>query len=183
VSAGDEQPVWSPFVRIFHWSLVASVALAWVTTEVGRRLHEPIGWAMVALLALRLVWGAASPQRAERFASFVRGPRAVWAYAREVLHARAPRYLGHNPLGGWMVLALLVTLAAVAVTGWLMTTDAFWGSELMEELHEGVAEALLGLVALHVAGVVYTGWHQRENLVRAMLSGRKRAPGPGDIDA
>ena len=74
-------------------------------------------------------------------------------------------------------------LAAIAVTGWLMTTDMFWGSELMEEVHEALAEGLLVLVALHVAGVFYTGWHQRENLVRAMLSGRKRAPGPGDIDA
>ena len=161
---------------------MGSVALAWITSEVGRSLHEPIGWAIVALLALRTVWGLAANDRAARFGSFVRGPAAVLAYTRDMLRQRAPRFLGHNPLGGWMVLALMVTLAAVAATGWLMTSDAFFGGEVMEEVHEALAEGLLGLVALHVAGVVYTGWHQRENLVRAMLSGRKRAPEPGDID-
>jgi cytochrome b len=178
-----EVPVWSRFVRVFHWSLVSTVALAWITTEIGQPLHEPIGWAMVALLVLRLLWGLAGSEHAARFGSFVRGPRAVLAYARDVIARRAPRYLGHNPLGGWMVLSLMLTLALVAVSGWLMTTDAFWGSEIMEELHEGLAEALLVLVALHVAGVFYTGWHQRENLVRAMLSGRKRTPAPGDVEA
>lgn len=179
----SEVTVWSRFVRLFHWSLVTTVALAWITSEVGRGLHEPIGWVMVALLLLRLVWGLSGRDRAARFMSFVRGPRAVLAYARDVLGQRAPRFLGHNPLGGWMVIALMLTLAAVAVTGWLLTIDAFFGSEIMEEAHEALAEALLALVALHVTGVFYTGWHQHENLVRAMLTGRKRAPGPDDIDA
>jgi cytochrome b len=178
-----EVTVWSRFVRLFHWSLVTTVALAWLTSEVGRGLHEPIGWVMVALLMLRIVWGLAGRDRAARFVSFVRGPAAVLAYARDVLGQRAPRFLGHNPLGGWMVIALMLTLAAVAVTGWLLTIDAFFGSEIMEEVHEALALALLALVAVHVAGVFYTGWHQHENLVRAMLTGRKRAPGPGDIDA
>ncbi len=175
--------VWSRFVRLFHWSLVTTVTLAWITSEVGRGLHEPIGWVMVALLVLRLAWGLAGRDRAARFVSFVRGPRAVLAYARDVLGRRAPRFLGHNPLGGWMVIALMLTLVAVALTGWLMTTDAFFGSEFMEEAHEVLAVTVPALVAAHVAGVFYTGRHQRENLVRAMLSGRKRAPGPGDIDA
>ncbi len=178
-----EVTVWSRFVRLFHWSLVTTVALAWITSEVGRGLHEPIGWAMVALLVLRIVWGLAGRDRAARFVSFVRGPRAVLAYARGVLGQRAPRFLGHNPLGGWMVIALMLTLAAVALTGWLLTIDAFFGSEIMEEAHEALAVTLLALVALHVAGVFYAGWHQHENLVRAMLTGRKRAPGPQDIDA
>jgi cytochrome b len=176
-------PAWSRFVRVFHWSLVATVALAWITSEVGRGLHEPIGWVMVALLVLRIGWGLAGSERPARFASFVRGPRAVLTYAGQVLRGRAPRFLGHNPLGGWMVLALMLTLAAVAATGWLMTTDAFFGSARMEHLHEALADGLLALVALHVAGAFYTGRHQHESLVRAMLSGRKRAPGPGDIDA
>lgn len=178
----SEVPVWSRFVRLFHWSLVTTVALAWLTTEVGRGLHEPIGWLMVALLVLRIVWGLAGGERAARFSSFARGPSAVLIYARAMLRRRAPRFLGHNPLGGWMVLALLSTLAAVAASGWLMTTDAFFGSERMEQAHEALAVGLLVLVALHVAGVIYTGAHQHENLLRAMLSGRKRAPEPGDID-
>ncbi len=176
-------PVWGRFVRLFHWSLVATVAGAWLTTEGLRSLHEPIGWAMVVLLAMRVIWGFTGNDRAARFASFVRGRGAVLTYALDVLRQRAPRFLGHNPLGGWMVLALMLSLAAIALSGWLMTTDAFFGSEAMEDAHEALAEGLLGLVALHVAGVIYTGWHQHENLVRAMLSGRKRSPGPQDIDA
>lgn len=178
-----EVPVWSRFVRLFHWSLVTTVALAWLTTEVGRGLHEAIGWAMVALLVLRIFWGLAGNERAARFSSFVRGPSAVLAYARAMMQQRAPRFVGHNPLGGWMVVMLMLTLSAIAFTGWLLGTDAFFGSESMERLHEALAWGLLALVALHVAGVVYTGSHQHENLVRAMLSGSKRAPEPGDIDA
>jgi cytochrome b len=174
--------VWDPLVRVLHWSLVGGVALAWLTTEAGRRWHEPIGWFVMAVVALRLVWGVVG-SHAARFAGFLRGPRAVIGYARHVVHHDAPRYLGHNPLGAWMIVALLLALTAVGVSGWLLTTDAWFGSELMEEVHEALAEGLLVLVALHVAGVFYTGWHQGENLVRAMLSGRKRAPGPGDIDA
>jgi cytochrome b len=179
----SEVPVWSRFVRGFHWLLVAGVTAAWITTEVGDDWHEPIGWAVAALIGLRLVWGVIGPDRAARFASFVHGPSRVWAYARAVLRSRAPRHLGHNPLGGWMVAALLLTLAAITLTGWLMTTDAFWGSEAMEDAHEALAQGLLGLVALHVLGVIFTGVHQRENLVAAMWHGRKRAPGPEDIEA
>lgn len=174
-------PVWSRFVRLFHWSLVAGVAGTWITSEVGRPLHEPIGWIVVGLFLLRGARGLAGGDRAARFASFVRPPAVVLAYARDVRQHRAPRYLGHNPLGGWMVVALLLTVSAVCLTGWLMTTDAFWGSEAMEEVHEALAQGLLGLVALHVAGVVVTGRHQHENLVAAMWHGRKRAPEAGDI--
>lgn len=176
-----EVAAWSRFVRVFHWSLVTSVAAAWLTHEAGRKIHEPIGWIVVGLLVLRLGWGLFGSERAARFGSFVHGPARVLAYAREALQARAPRYLGHNPLGGWMVVALIATLAGVSFTGWLMTTDRFWGNEIMEEIHEVLADGLLVLVALHVAGVVVTGRHQAENLVRAMWTGRKRAPGPGDV--
>jgi cytochrome b len=173
--------VWDRLVRLLHWSLVASVALAWITSEVGRRWHEALGWAVVAIVALRLIWGLAGPATA-RFSSFVRGPHAVLAYAARIAQGRAPRYVGHNPLAGWMIVALLSLLAAISATGWLLTTDAFFGSEAMEDWHEVLAEGLLALVALHVAGVAFTSWHQGENLVRAMWNGRKRASAPGDID-
>lgn len=177
---GATVKVWDPLVRVLHWSLVASVAAAWITSEVGRRWHEPIGWFVLGVVGVRLLWGLVGPHHA-RFTGFLRGPRAVQAYAAAVLRGRAPRHVGHNPLGGWMIVALLLTLLAVGGTGWLMTTDAFFGSELVEEVHEALANGLLGLVALHVAGVVVTGWHQGENLARAMWTGRKRPPAPGDV--
>lgn len=173
--------VWDPLLRVLHWSLVSGVALAWLTSEAGRRWHEPIGWFVMAVVAVRLVWGVVGSRHA-RFAGFLRGPAAALAYGRHAVRGNAPRYLGHNPLGAWMIVALLLALTAVGVSGWLMTTDAYFGSEFMEEAHEALAQGLLVLVALHVAGVVFTGWHQGENLVRAMWNGRKRAPAPGDID-
>jgi cytochrome b len=172
--------VWDPLVRVLHWTLVAGVAGAWLTSEVGRSWHEPIGWTVLGAVAVRTLWGLFGPRPA-RFGAFVRGPGATLGYAGALLRGQAPRHLGHNPLGGWMIVALLLMLTAVGTSGWLMTTDALFGSEAVEEVHEALADGLLGLVALHVAGVAFASWHQAENLVRAMWSGRKRAAALGDV--
>jgi cytochrome b len=172
--------VWDPLVRVLHGALVAAVALAWATGDELDLVHTGLGEAVAVLVAVRVAWGFIGPRRA-RFASFVRGPAAVLRYARGAVAGRAPRHLGHNPLGGWMIVALLATLLAVAGSGWLMTQDAFSGSEWLEELHEVLAHGLLVLVALHVAGAVLTGWQHGENLVKAMVSGRKRAPAADDV--
>jgi cytochrome b len=94
---------------------------------------------------------------------------------------KARRYLGHNPAGGLMVIALLLAIAAISLTGVMMTSDAFWGVRWVKEAHETAAYATLGLVALHVGGVIFASIEHGENLVRAMVTGRKRAPGPDDI--
>ncbi|MNT72096.1 hypothetical protein D3C72_2106640 [compost metagenome] len=88
---------------------------------------------------------------------------------------RAKRYLGHNPAGGAMVIALLLAISGIAATGYMMTTDAFWGIEWVEETHEALVYGTLGLVALHLAGVAFASFEHRENLVRAMLNGWKRS--------
>lgn len=175
--------VWDPFVRLFHWTLVGGIALAWLTSEEAESWHEPIGWFVLALVGSRLLWGLVGPRHA-RFADFLRGPRTVAGYAGDALHGRAPRHLGHNPLGGWMIVALLATIVATGLTGWLMGGGLGFGDDALdalEEVHEALAGGLLGLVALHVAGVVWSGWQHGENLVRAMLTGRKRAPADGDV--
>lgn len=172
--------VWDAPVRLLHWALVAAVAMAWLTSEVAVRWHEPVGWAALAVVALRLAWGVAGSRHA-RFGAFVRSPRATVIYVKALRHGREPRYLGHNPLGAWMVLALLGCVAATALTGWLCTTDRYWGDERMATLHLGLAWALPALVAVHVAGVVVTGRRHRDRLVVAMFSGRKRAPSTGDV--
>jgi len=176
--------VWDAVVRVLHWSLVLSLAFATLTTlGWGTDLHRAAGYVALAVVVLRLVWPFVGGARARhaRFGSFVKSPRATWAYLRQVLARREPRHVGHNPLGGWMILALLTTVAALAVTGWLYTTDTFWGDETVERIHEALAWWLLVLVIGHLGGVLYTSWRQRENLVAAMFSGRKRAPAPGDI--
>jgi cytochrome b len=164
--------VWDPLVRIFHWSMVALFALAWASEDL-QALHQPIGYAIPGLVALRIVWGFVGSLHA-RFANFVRSPLATLAYARDLLTGTAPRILGHTPLGAMMVLALLASLMATGASGWLMTTDAFQAAEWLEELHEGLASLTLALVGAHVLGVLAMSAFHGENLVRAMVSGRKR---------
>lgn len=167
--------VWDLFVRVFHWSLVASMAGAYLSTEGGPRwLHEWLGYAALALVAARLVWGFAGRGHA-RFSSFVPGPRALWDYTRALLRGHEPRHLGHNPAAAVMIVFLLGMVAAIGVTGFLMTTDAFWGDEAMEDLHEVLVDVTLVAVALHVTAAVYESLKHGENLVKAMFTGRKRA--------
>ena len=169
--------VWDPLVRAAHWSLVAGIAAAWFTREA---LHEWLGYAVLGVVALRIAWGGLGPHYA-RFGQFLRPPAATLAYAKAVAARAEPRYLGHNPLGGWMVVALLAAVALTGVSGWLSTTDRYWGVAWLQETHEFLADALVALACLHVAGVIYTSLRHRENLPAAMITGSKRPAGPGDV--
>jgi cytochrome b len=166
--------VWDPFIRIFHWSLVALFTMAFLTGDEIEWLHIWAGYAIAALIAIRILWGFIGPENA-KFSSFVKGPRAVITFLRQSLHLEAPRSLGHNPAGGAMIVALLVLLAAICGTGVAMTTDAFWGSETLEEVHEVLANITVAMIGLHILGVIVASWEHGENLVRAMMTGRKRA--------
>jgi cytochrome b len=165
--------VWDPFVRVFHWSIVALFVMAWVTGDDWEGLHKAGGYAIAALVALRLVWGFVGSKHA-RFASFVRGPRKVVAYVADTIRLRARRYLGHNPAGGAMIVALLGALAATVASGIAMDAGWFGKAHWLEDVHEAFANLTLALAAVHVVGVIVASLLHRENLVRAMLSGRKR---------
>jgi len=165
--------VWDLFVRVFHWSLVSFFVIAYATGDEIENVHIAAGYAIAVLLPLRVVWGFVGPRHA-RFTSFVRPPREVLEYLRDVLRFRAPRYIGHNPAAGAMILALIALLAGTCVTGYMMTTDAYWGAKWVEEVHAALANVTVGLIALHVLGVIVASFEHRENLVRAMVTGRKR---------
>ncbi len=166
-------PVWDLAVRVLHWSLVLSVAAAWLTRHRPGSWHEWLGYATLAIVAARTAWGFLGTGHA-RFADFVRSPAATSAYARTVLEGREDRHLGHNPLGGLMVVALLALVALVGFTGWLYTTDRFWGIAWVERLHSTLSDVLFVFVALHILGVAFTSKRHRENLLASMLHGRKR---------
>ena len=181
--------VWDAPVRVLHWLLAASLLGAGLTSQWGVAWHQPLGWVAAAAALLRVAWGlpwgtaaARARRRYALFAGFVRTPRATLAYAAQWRHGREPRFIGHNPLGGWMVLALLGSALGLAASGWLYTTDALFGDARVEAVHDVLAWALPALVGLHLAGVVLAGRRHRDRLVRAMVDGRKRPPDPGDID-
>lgn len=188
-TATGEVKVWDPLVRVFHWTLVAAFAVAYVTEDDWLTLHVYAGYLIIGLLAVRVLWGLVGTRHA-RFSDFWYGPARAFAYGREVLLARAPRYLGHNPAGGLMIFCLLGCLVLISVSGlaayaveeragplagMLGGLGGDWG-DAFEEIHEFLANATLALVAVHVAGVVVESLLHRENLVRAMFTGRKRAP-------
>jgi cytochrome b len=178
IEAGGVTPpatvkVWDLFVRVFHWSLVALFIIAYATGDEVERVHIAAGYAIAGLIVLRVVWGVLGPRHA-RFSTFVRTPREVFAYLHDTILLKAPRYLGHNPAGGAMILALLAMLTGTCITGYMMTTDAYWGAKWLEHVHEVVANLTVALIALHVLGVLIASFEHRENLVKAMITGRKR---------
>jgi cytochrome b len=166
--------VWDPLVRLFHWSLVIAFTVAWLTGDELQEVHEIAGYVIVGLVGFRLLWGIVGTAHA-RFIDFVYRPAAVIRYLIDMARLRAKRYVGHNPAGGAMVIALLAMLGVICATGIMMTTDAYWGVEWVENAHEVAANVTLILVGLHLVGVFAASLEHRENLVRAMVTGRKRS--------
>ncbi|MBL0372103.1 cytochrome b/b6 domain-containing protein [Rhizobium sp. KVB221] len=165
--------VWDPFVRIFHWSLVGLFSFSFLTGDEWKAAHIYSGYAIASLLAFRVLWGLVGSRHA-RFSDFIYHPVTVIRFLSDSLRMRARRYLGHNPAGGMMVLVLLAMISTIATTGYMMTTDAYWGVEWVENVHKTAVYLTIGLIVLHIAGVVFACFEHRENLVRAMITGRKR---------
>ncbi|HYM02660.1 MAG TPA: cytochrome b/b6 domain-containing protein [Stellaceae bacterium] len=193
------EAVWDPLVRIGHWTIVAAFAIAYFTEDDLLTLHVWAGYTVGAVVVIRIAWGFVGPARA-RFSDFIYAPRTIIAYLSDLARLRGRRYLGHSPAGGAMVVALLAMLTATVVTG-LMTYGAdkkagplatFYtaGEPLpsasldgshkpaeesaIREVHDLLADLTLVLVLVHVAGVALASVVHHENLVRAMITGRKR---------
>lgn len=173
------QPVWSVGVRLLHWTLAIAMIVGFATHEDVGQVHFWAGYVALGAASWRLALGLVGPS-SWRFERFLRGPGATLRYAQSVARHAEPRYVGHNPLGGWMVMAMLTDAVVVGVSGWLYTTDRFFGVEWVETVHTLSGQALPILLILHVAGVVFTSRRHQENLVAAMLHGKKPAAAPGD---
>ncbi len=167
--------VWDAPVRFFHWLMAISFAGAWLTAESDRwhLVHVTLGFTMAGLLAFRIVWGFVGPRHA-RFSSFVRRPSAAARYLASALRGRPEHHTGHNPAGALAIVALLLLAFAVTATGWANYADL--GGRWLGETHEALASVMLAVVGIHLAGVLVGSWLHRENLVRAMITGRKAAP-------
>lgn len=178
--------IWDAPTRIFHWAVVLLIAAAW-WTERERMLdwHRLIGYTLLALILFRLLWGLFGSTTA-RFASFVRAPRVVYGYFRDdLLQRNGAAHPGHNPLGGWSVVAMLslllmeVGLGMFAVdvdgieSGPLSYLVSFQTGRLVSRLHDLGFNFLLGLIALHVVAVLFYLAHKRDNLILPMLIGRR----------
>ncbi|MBO0754217.1 MAG: cytochrome b/b6 domain-containing protein [Bradyrhizobiaceae bacterium] len=190
-----EIPVWDPYVRLSHWLLAAAVLTDWVTDE-PRWMHVWLGYLATALVILRVLWGFVGPEHA-RFMNFVTGPRQTFSYLFALLRFSSKRYVGHSPAGGAMIVALLVMVGITSVTGMVnLAQDEGRGPFativakverparvpgqrrpplLSKQVHETVANITLALVVLHLCGVALASFVHKENLVRAMITGRKGA--------
>lgn len=190
--------IWDPVVRLGHWLLVIAFFTAYLTEDDFLTQHVWAGYLVGGIVAFRLVWGFVGTRYA-RFGEFVRSPAKVVRYVRDMRSRRARRYLGHNPAGGAMILALLVSISGTVYSGLMVhayenhagplaglvadgaavnathrerhadeDAEDFW-----EEAHEVLANLTLLLIALHIMGVLVSSYLHRENLVRAMVTGKK----------
>jgi cytochrome b len=175
------QTHWSISLRLLHWVLAISMILSFATHEGGGKLHEIVGYIALSSAVVRTVLGFFGKDR-WRFSSFVRNFKATIHYATQVVRKTEPRYLGHNPLAAWMVLVLLFVAITSGLSGWLYTTDQFWGVAWVGNTHDILGHALIPLLLLHVAGAIFTSLRHRENLVASMIHGKKRKADSSDID-
>jgi len=179
--------VWDPIVRLSHWSFVVLIPAMWWTAENSEwGWHKRLGLVLFGIVALRILWGFMGPRTA-RFADFLRGPSSVLAYFRGKLPQGA-RSVGHNPAGGYSTLALLLVMLAQASMG-LFAGDPFDGmtgplrplvgvmtADTITDLHETFFWVIVGFIALHVAAIAFYEAVQRERLIGAMVTGRRRVP-------
>lgn len=176
--------VWDPLIRIFHWSLVLFFLVAFITGDDWLDLHVQAGYAVSFLISFRLVWGLMGTAPA-RFFSFVKPPSVVIAHLKSMLCLNPKHYLGHNPAAAAMIIALLVSIVLLSFSGLVTlaaegqgplatTLFAGWNGGWMEEIHEFFANFTLLLVSAHVGGVLISSLLEGENLIRAMVTGRKK---------
>ncbi|CAH1044669.1 cytochrome b/b6 domain-containing protein [Halomonas sp. TD01] len=182
--------VWDVFIRLFHWCLLAAVIISFYTTKTNGapflfpiEVHAQAGYIIIGLLVFRVLWGVSGSAYA-RFSTFIYGPKDTAIYAKALLKRRAPHYASHNPLGGWMVVLLLLSLSFQAASGLFLSDDIFFQGPLygllgrdvssgLASLHALNSDVLLILIGMHLVGIIVHAL-QGEHLVPAMVTGIKR---------
>lgn len=176
--------VWDFPTRAFHWTFAVVVLVAFVSSEADGAafwIHVYSGTLLIGFIAFRAVWGVIGSRYAQ-FGDFVHGPSVVGDYTKKLMAFRPPYSVGHNPLGGWMVMAMLAVVLLAVLTGMMSREDGYVGplshigGGAFGEAHEGLGSFIMVLVGVHVLGVVLHGLVSRENLPRAMITGLKHVP-------
>ena len=177
-------PVWDLFVRLFHWLLVAAFVSSWLTQEAQYNFHLLAGYTTLGLICLRFVWGMIGTQHA-RFTDFAYSPSTIYAYMKSIAGGRSKRYIGHNPAAAVMIFALMTGLLIVTISGIALDGAENWAGPMAEmglyhytghiqSTHVLSTNLLLILIVLHLLGIVHSSLTHRENLIRAMVTGKKR---------
>lgn len=187
--------VWDPMVRLFHWALVVSFTIAYITEEDLLTVHAWAGYTVLGLLIIRIIWGFIGTRHA-RFSDFVYTPKTIIQFLKDTVLLKAKRFLGHNPAGGAMAILLMLSLLLTSFTGLVVygaeeqagplanlfiSTDSDWG-DIAEEAHEFFANFTLMLVLFHVLGVIIESFIHKENLVSAMITGFKEKKSNPKLD-
>lgn len=167
--------VWDPFVRVFHWSLVGCVVLNHFVIDDGETAHQLIGYIASGLVVARVVWGFVGSKYA-RFDNFFPTPTRLRTHLAALRGGQHTFHPGHNPLGALMMLTLMGLVLGLGLSGFLQTTDAFWGDERMQEIHEALGSILIALAGIHAVVAIVMSRLERVNLVGAMITGVKRRP-------
>ena len=181
--------VWNLFIRLFHWVLVIAFTVSYISGENEEfTIHHYSGYLITTLIVARIIWGCIDRGHG-RFSHFVYGRKHLLDYSSKLISGKAPRYIGHNPLGGLMVIAMLTLLLLTVVSGMMLLGideyegplyflgDLSFANELASvtgEIHELSSTLMLPAIALHVLGVLFSSFYHRENLVWSMVNGKKR---------
>lgn len=190
----SEIKVWDIGVRSFHWSLVLFFTIAYISEDI-ELIHVYVGYVVLGLIAFRVVWGLIGTKYA-RFSNFIYGKFETINYVKSLFSKNPKRFLGHNPAGGWMILAMLISVSLVSWTGLELYADAGKGplagiavelfetaqangdkessESVWEDIHESIANLTLLLIFVHVAGVIVSSIIHRENLIKSMITGCKK---------
>lgn len=183
----DKVYIWDPLVRIFHWTLVIAFAIAFVSEDDYLLIHSWCGYTILTLLIIRIFWGFVGTKHA-KFSDFIFSKQDIKQFLKDTFSFKAKRYLGHNPAGGAMVILLIFSLLFTACSGLvifaieegqgplaflLSEVSPFWG-DIIEEVHEFLANFTLFLIGVHVIGVMIESLIHRENLIKSMFTGKKR---------
>lgn len=165
--------VWDRLVRVTHWSVAALFLANYLVTEEGSDIHEWVGYSVVGLVVIRLLWGIiASPPA--RLSSFLPSPRSALQHLKQVFETREDQHTGHNPAGSVMIWCMWIGLLMTGLSGYLMETDQFWGEDWVEEFHELAANLTFAFVCIHVTAIAVMSRVTGNSYIRSMLWKQKR---------